>query len=133
MAALASPRPRFDSWLSLIGETAGVGGCGVVHVSFTAPHSEGESRVLIQVQDSSGAVLGATSWSGGGRDLAKGSSLDVGYCEDGHGAVRVVAWVEGDGAPEEPFAAVPASWAGEASLDPRGVHLTLSAGVRSAA
>ncbi|HSC89686.1 MAG TPA: hypothetical protein VLC09_20530 [Polyangiaceae bacterium] len=99
---------RADGWLALVGETAGVGDCGVTRVSFAARPNEGNSvatstnsdptndewRVCVQVFDGAGCVVGTAAWSGDAATLAEGAALDVGFCADASPAHHVTVWLE---------------------------------------
>lgn len=84
-----------DSWLSLVAETAGVADCSVARVELVgAPFGvRGDVRIVVQVLGAGGLVLGATTWEGNARELARGVFVDLGT-SGATGGERVVAWVD---------------------------------------
>ena len=78
-------QPRASSWLHLIAEMQGVPQVSLIRASFKGiSHTGGVCvhkplRLLFQVEDSSGGVLGSATWEGDAEQLMKGSSIDLGY------------------------------------------------------
>lgn len=103
-----TPQHQHESWLALVAETAGVAGCGIarVEVTLAAGLARGE-RVVVQVRDGRGAVLGAAALGAGEcagdasepLSLARGEalSIDVGYSSLlPEPPLSVVVWIERD-------------------------------------
>lgn len=102
-SSLAPHRPKHDSWLSLVAETAGMADCSIARVELQGPSSgSGDRRVIVQVLGANGAVLGAATWTGPARDLARGVVVDLGYSGYG-GASTVMAWIDPSDVGAEPF------------------------------
>ena len=131
-------RPRLESWLSLIGETAGVGGCAVARVGFSVRDllsngDESERRVSLQILAEDGSILGASTWSGRPLELSRGSLVDVGYCDNGGTGKQLLAWIEAEGSSTDPFFAVAPGWAASRDLDGDSIEIELVDPRRSAA
>ena len=102
-SSLAPHRPKQDSWLSLVAETAGMADCSIARVELQGPSfGSGDRRVIVQVLGANGAVLGAATWTGPARDLARGVVVDLGYSGYG-GASTVMAWIDPSDVGAEPF------------------------------
>lgn len=119
------------SWLSLVAETAGVSGATVARVEIRGESALGRTgsawtRAILQVQDDSGAVMGAVAWEGEARELAQGVTVDIGCDLEGAPASRVVGWIRTSPESTDPARALPPWHAATRSFDPtRAMKLML--------
>jgi hypothetical protein len=90
------------TWLSLVAETAGVSGATIARIELGGYISPDEGptdpraslRAIVQIHDSTGVVIGATSWEGTSAELAATTAIDLG-CDLGASlGSRVVGWIE---------------------------------------
>ncbi len=102
----------YGSWLSLVAETAGVSGATIARVELHTVNSIGPKRlgrrsndradskgstpvrVVVQVHDVQGSVVGATYWYGDQEDLERGVAVDFGCDLDVNRGSQIVAWID---------------------------------------
>ncbi len=83
------------SWLSLVAETAGVSGAMISRIHLQGEtHLQGPARVIVQVLDREGQVIGATRWYGKSEELSEGTVVDVGCDLGATLEALVVGWIE---------------------------------------
>lgn len=126
------------SWLSLVAETAGVSGATVARVEIRGESALGRAgsewrHAILQVQDDSGAIVGAVAWEGEARELAQGVTVDVGCDLEGGFASRVIGWIQTSAPGSDPAHALPPWHAAACTFDPtRSMKLMLHQPTRRA-